>query len=370
MAAYAADYLSLAGFSQEYMIEKLAEIEPVYSFRSDFSYVNNLFLVAEKVLENLTGKEQEELLKERIFKPMEMTDTTATYEAFINSDNHVITHKFELVNREKKNNIIFKPYDEHDNTFRWSYTYLPAGGINSSINDMVNWLTFHINAGHFKGETIVKEESLKYVYQPATFIHSEKPGDLVAYCQGWVFEDRNDLVTIWHNGSTMGCKTMIAFLPEYDIGIVILSNVGDTNMPDNLARDFFDIYLDRAFEKKAMKEVETLLERKPDLNDGKNNQSEQMLDNAAYTGKYENRVYGTVEIEAVDGELIMTMGPGNLKIKFQHLFRDTFRMDLDQLYMDDFGQATFSLGENAQATGFSIDFVEAEGCGTFERVVE
>ena len=95
-----------------------------------------------------------------------------------------------------------------------------------------------------------------------------------------------------------------------------------------------------------------------------------MLDNAAYTGKYENRVYGTVEIEAVDGELIMTMGPGNLKIKFQHLFRDTFRMDLDQLYMDDFGQATFSLGENAQATGFSIDFVEAEGCGTFERVVE
>ena len=370
LAAYAADYLSIAGYSKDYMIDKLAEIEPVYAFRSDFTYVNNLFLVAEKVLENLTGLKQEKLLKERIFKPLEMMNTTVSYEDFINSDNHVVTYKYELENQNNKNEITFKAYDEDDDTFRWSYTYLPAGGINSNINDMINWLTFHINAGHFKGETIVSEQSLKYVYQPATFIHSEKPGDLIAYCQGWVYEDREDLVTIWHNGSTFGSKTMIAFLPEYNVGIVILSNVGDTNMPDNLARDFFDLYLDREFQKRAMNEVESLLDQKPDLSGETKSHEEQTLADKAYTGRYENRVYGIVEINSIDGELIMTMGPGNLKITLHHLFRDTFRMDLDQLYMDDFGQATFSIGKNAQATGFSIDYVEAEGCGTFERVVE
>jgi hypothetical protein len=41
---YAGDVLVLLGYGKEDVLRSMAHVEPVYSFRSEFSYVNNLRL--------------------------------------------------------------------------------------------------------------------------------------------------------------------------------------------------------------------------------------------------------------------------------------------------------------------------------------
>jgi CubicO group peptidase (beta-lactamase class C family) len=47
---------------------------------------------------------------------------------------------------------------------------------------------------------------------------------------------------VWHNEGTIGYHSMVAFIPEDNLGIVLLSNAGHTSLPEALAFKFFDMY--------------------------------------------------------------------------------------------------------------------------------
>lgn len=51
MPPYAADSLASFGFDRQYIIHNIRNIKPVGSFRSDFAYQNNLWLVAAELVE-------------------------------------------------------------------------------------------------------------------------------------------------------------------------------------------------------------------------------------------------------------------------------------------------------------------------------
>ena len=53
--AYAGDGLALLGFSADDIVAKMRFLKPVSSFRSEFAYVNNLFLVAADLVHRSSG---------------------------------------------------------------------------------------------------------------------------------------------------------------------------------------------------------------------------------------------------------------------------------------------------------------------------
>ncbi|MEA3451469.1 MAG: serine hydrolase domain-containing protein, partial [Bacteroidota bacterium] len=63
-------------YSIEEIIPKLQYVEPVYDFRNGYGYSNIMFIVAEKVIEIVSGMDYEQYVKENIFNLLEMNRTT------------------------------------------------------------------------------------------------------------------------------------------------------------------------------------------------------------------------------------------------------------------------------------------------------
>jgi len=363
MPAHALDTLVMLGFDRDHIRHALRYAKPTSSFRSEFAYQNNLFLVAAQLIEEHTGKSWEENIKERIFEPLSMSASTMDMKSFQEAkDVTSLHHRLgdEIVTLSKD-----WPY------LHWTYVYGPAGGINSNITDMAQWLKFQVNNGVFDGKPLVTEENMNFMHTPKT-IAMLFAGKKEYYAQAWVYRENVPYPIVWHNGGTTGCKTMIAIVPEAKVGVVVLSNLIDSSLPEALAFRFFDMYLGGpdvdwsgemlATMKEGMKRTEAQLPVRP----------EDPLPAMAlekYVGNYRNDVYGQINITEKKEDLVLTIGPNKVEIYLTPWNRDTFSIYWP--FYNDIsipgGFAQFQANPEGAITGVTINLLNDDGCGAFER---
>jgi hypothetical protein len=65
------------------------------------------------------------------------------------------------------------------------------------------------------------------------------------YCQGWLRQLLSPTPLVWHNGGTIGSKAVVAFTPDGDLGLVVLSNLDGTDLPESLMNYLYDLYYAR-----------------------------------------------------------------------------------------------------------------------------
>ncbi len=121
----------------------------------------------------------------------------------------------------------FGPWRE--TSIKPAYWRVPAaGGVNASIRDMAQWLKAQM--GHAP-ETLPRE-TLDLIFTPRTVspgenvrMRSVSPRFKAAeYAFGWRRYAYEGVPLIAHSGTVEGYGAQIAFLPEQDVGIVILAN--------------------------------------------------------------------------------------------------------------------------------------------------
>lgn len=374
LAAYSGDLQAFVGYDRQHIIHSLRYIQPVSSFRTKFAYVNNLFLVAAALVEQQTDLTWEENVQKRIFDPLGMTESTMGLQAFQQTSNLATPHTLsgeEIIPLGKD-----WPFQN------WVYTYGPAGGINSNVVDMSKWLQLHIGRGTFAGKKLISTDNIEFVHAPKTIIRAGEQavqaqnqpllgsGPLLGtgtyYAQGWIYIYDNPYPIVWHNGGTSGCKTVVAFVPEAGVGIVVLSNLDNTQVPEILAQWFFDHYFgtsDKDWNQIVLEQTQKAAKEKPPQSQ---QQSSPALPLSAYAGTYHNDVYGDVIVTPENGTLTMTIGPDKVKSLLEHQDRDTFVLTIPQAY--DFNiLATFDLVSDKAET-LTIDMFKQEGSGVFQRV--
>lgn len=364
MAGGSVDHAVMYGFGRQHILDSLRFIEPVSSFRSTYAYVNNLFLVDAHLVEKYSGKSFEDNLKERIFTPLNMTHSSLDKASFVNSPDVISLH------RRINGRIVVLPMDWK--YLNWTYTYLPAGGINSTIVDMENWLRLHFNNGSFNGRQLIKEENAIFVHSAQT-VTPQRPGHPGQYyCQGWVHREYDPYPIIWHNGETSGCNTVVALIPQAKVGIVVLSNLNDSQLPDSLAWKFFDLYFDKPKRDWSGEELEksrqTWAEQAAYVPEPPPN-PEPSLPLDDYVGTYYNPVYDEVQVTRNMDQLLITFGPLDGNLFLRHWDGNAFMTSWD-LYtvLEDIGLAEFELdGSNTpiKMTVFAFDY---DNCGVFERI--
>ncbi|MDY6826519.1 MAG: serine hydrolase [Bacillota bacterium] len=96
---------------------------------------------------------------------------------------------------------------------------LAAGFIISSVEDMSRYLLMHMNNGQFANQSIVSEGGTTELQRPGTV--KEGNSD---YVMGLVNLSLDDLDLIGHDGSTPGFNAGMAFAPENQWGVVVLTN--------------------------------------------------------------------------------------------------------------------------------------------------
>src|SRR2546426_5760385 len=121
-------------YDRKEIAQRLRFIQPATSFRSAYAYDNVLYLVAGELIETISGQSWEDFVSSRILAKVGMTGSNVRHSAASGGGNVAATHA-----RVDGKVRPIAPF-ESDNTN-------PAGGINSSAEDMAKWLRVQLSGG-------------------------------------------------------------------------------------------------------------------------------------------------------------------------------------------------------------------------------
>ena len=318
-AAYVADGLYILGRDREQILKAMRDVQPVSSFRSEFAYVNNIWLVTAKVLESVAGQSWEEQVETRIFRPLGMTSSSTDLRGLTSAANRAAPHHWTT-----QGTVVGS-----DASCEWAYTAGPAGGINSNVLDMGKYLALQM--GHH--QDLISEESLDRVHQPHTPIIGSRPvGDSgvvvesTNYCLGWVRQERTPYPIVWHNGGTDGYRAVAGFVPEKDFGLVVLSNTADSDLAEAIMMRYYDLYFglpETDYSSIALagwKKTLPTPKKRPASPRPHASLSE-------YEGRFQNIVYGEAEVRESEGRLQVRMEGGRISFFLRPWNGDVFAYD-------------------------------------------
>ncbi len=188
-----------AAFGEAELFEALAKTTPKEVGKQS-AYSNFGFGLLGFLLAKSQGETYEQLLKQVVLEPLELT---ATYITTVPSNVTVAT---PLTDRGRAGEA-------------WTFQepMVGAGAVKSNLHDMVLWLNACLN------ESPITED-LTFATQPRF-----KLSDTDDVGLAWVISKQNNQTAIWHNGETGGYTAFLGFNPDAKQGLVILSNltIGD-----------------------------------------------------------------------------------------------------------------------------------------------
>lgn len=100
---------------------------------------------------------------------------------------------------------------------------------------MARWLRLQLANGAFEGRRLISPENLAETRTPKVAI-----SETASYALGWVVLQTPGGRVIWHNGGTLGFGAHVGFLPDKDVGVIVLSNEENQGFPDALASWLYD----------------------------------------------------------------------------------------------------------------------------------
>lgn len=225
LAAQAGTYIPNIGYGRDDIYAMLKYIRPLYPFREKFAYNNITFIIAAKVIEKVSGMSWEENVRQRIMVPLGMSSSSPDMESYIKAGDSACSGHYFGYGKDSGGNPGIKvfPFYGEDRALHWINVMAPAGGISTNAEDMARWVMFHMNNGCTDSVRLISEREMSRMHGRAVTV-SEGPttGKYYGYC--WYIEDNGEYSTIYHTGTTWGFTGICGFVPEIDLGMVILCN--------------------------------------------------------------------------------------------------------------------------------------------------
>ncbi len=199
-----------------------------------YSYQNSVFSLIEPVIEKTTSSSYEEMMVEKIFRPLDMRDASVGYESFINNPNHAKPH---VKARGAWRTVKVKPnYDR----------VAPAAGVNASALDMAKWLMAQLGAN----PEVLAPDVVETLTEPRVYTARDKRRkfwrDLISdahYGLGWRIYRLGDEEIVYHSGWVSGFRADVAWSRKYQVGMAVLMNV-ESNDISELTTTFWKMAFD------------------------------------------------------------------------------------------------------------------------------
>jgi len=204
-------------------------------FRSRMLYNNLMLMAAGEAAAAASGLSFEELLHRRLFTPLGMTSTMVNITEVRPGSNIVTPH------REVDGKLVPVPHRNTQNIGG-------AGGYYSNAHDMAQYLRFQLGNGVYRGKRLVSEPSMAEmrsvnISNLAPVLVSDSATASLGYGLGWFLQYYRGHRVLDHGGSIDGMLTAMTLLPEYQIGVVVLTNRDGHSMHTALVSHIFDVAL-------------------------------------------------------------------------------------------------------------------------------
>ncbi len=361
---HAGDLLEDAGFSRDEILHRLRYQPPSSSFRTEFAYTNFGYSEAAYAAADAMKTSWDDLAHEQLLAPLGMNSTSYRFSDYAKAKNRALLHVKVDGKWVAKNT-------------RQPDAQAPAGGVSSTLRDLACWTRLQLNAGKFEGRQLVDAAALAETHTPQ-IVTSFDParGRISSYGLGWIVGVERGGRTTWkHSGEfSLGVRSEIALLPSEDLGIVVLSNAAPTGIPESLVESFFDLALDGKLQRDWLEFANRMMDEELQKELGQTRdythpptQPSPALALSAYTGKYANDFFGTIEIAETDGALTLRLGPKPLDFPLQHWSRDDFTYQPTGEMAGGRSGVRFSIAPDGQADRVLIENLDVHGQGSFSR---
>jgi CubicO group peptidase (beta-lactamase class C family) len=204
-------------------IRSISETWLMFPVGERFSYSNLGIDLVGYALELRSGKSFDEFMKEELFRPLGMTSSTFNY--------NVVANHPSVAKGHTRDRILPAPTTTLMIPVRGMYTRTPSGGMYSTVKDMAKYISFHLAGGKIGSKRIIGENLLKEMYTPQFPIEGQVGG----YGLGIMSEPLHSGTLLQHGGGGGGYSTMQMWTPEYQVGVVVLTN-SESYIPDGIAR--------------------------------------------------------------------------------------------------------------------------------------
>lgn len=310
-------------FTRQQLVDRLRYLEPNTTFRERFQYQNLMVVTAGVLAERVTGKTWDTLVRERIFTPLGMAHSSTSVTEIVKEDD------FAQPYMPMDGKAVRVPFLNID-------AVGPAGGINSSVEDMLKYIQFRLDLGSVGGRQLVSPAMARLM--ETAQISAPTPADtdeidFGAYGLGLSLESYKGHKMVHHSGGIDGFIAEMSWMPRERIGLVILTNRTGNPLPQMLSRQVYDqlLHLPATDWKARWRRT---VEQAAGRADAARKKLEQdriagaapTHDLAAYAGDYEHPGYGRMTVRNNAGTLEIVFDKFVVRLKPYHY--DVFEVNV------------------------------------------
>ena len=332
-------FLPNSTLSRKETVRRIRYLKPATSFRDRYAYDNILYMAAGQLIEEVSGKTWEQYIRDHVFGPLGMKNSTDTDAEFKANPNYARPHS-------RSDGPIHglgtqAPLDEHATI---SQNAAPAGGLAISANDMSRWLLTQLGRGKIPGsdKRLFTEEQSKQMWTGAVITPTPRYPEEFAvaqshynlYALGWTLSDYRGAHVVGHDGAVFGSQATVALLPDKNVGIFVATNSEDGQIVRGLLYELLDHYLGypqsqwpEKWHKFKMARLNAAAQQvqKAQASPTKTNPS---LPLDRYSGDYTDPWYGTIKVrQAGKGLAIDFPHSRGMEGPLTHHQYDTFKMN-------------------------------------------
>lgn len=286
-------------YNRKEIAYRLRYIPLTTSFRSAYAYDNVLYLVAGEVIEEVTGLSWEEFVHSRILQPVGMLGSNV-------GPSHA-----------DPNGNVAIPHARIDGTVRPVSPFAsdntnPAGGINSSAEDMARWLIVQLDSGRIGDDNrLFSPRTTRELWSIVTPLATGTPtrelaalrSHFAGYALGLNIRDYRGEKLVTHTGGLPGYLSQVTVLPDHRLGVAVLTNMESGAAFNAITWHVLDHYLGTT-DTDWLTAYKTVMERYEAMMAAADERSASQRDTASrpslaldkYAGTYTDQWYGDVTI--------------------------------------------------------------------------
>jgi CubicO group peptidase (beta-lactamase class C family) len=196
-----------------------------------YSYSNSNYSLLVEIVQRVSKQPLEEFTAERLFKPLDMTNTS-----WRSNFRNIVPNRAEAYSRTENGY-------RHEMPFEHVYGH---GGLLTTTGDLLKW-----------NQLLEKHDA---IYNIRTQKGKLNNGSDITYAAGIQHGNVNGTAEIAHSGATAGYRAWLAYYPSKKLTVTLLSNDGSA-APVGLGKDVAEVYFGKAPEVAATSQVD----QRPDV---------------------------------------------------------------------------------------------------------
>jgi CubicO group peptidase (beta-lactamase class C family) len=279
------------------LLAPMRHLELSRDIRAAWQYSNLCYNVAGLLIERVSGQSYQDFIRGRLGDKLGMTVSFTVEELEARSD-------------------AARPYVLHEDERllapRLPLRAIAAGAINTSVADLAHWMRLHLAKGEYDGERLLPAALIDELHAPLIYYMPASGAEFAPGHYGLGFRScyyRGDRY-VWHGGGYPGWSARMTLVPDFGLGVAVLTNCNPSAVQDILTWYIVDRLRGRDpvdwRERRRKQRQEALAQiriTKDARTKARHTGTRPAHEPAAYAGEYENGAYGVMSIRAEGGVL-------------------------------------------------------------------